>query len=348
MGNIKLNILVKGGDNSLNCIRMIAIVMVLYSHSFILSGSTEPTPPFLDGGYGPIGLNIFFILSGFLIPQSYMRSKNAKSFIIARILRILPGLAGVLTLCVCVLGPMVTTLPLGVYITNPNTYSHLLLLSLFFGSYNLPGVFENNHFPLVVNGSLWALKYIVLFYVVVLVLGTIKLLNNKRFILSMFLLCFCLYHLKLEDSSYFFMINTVQALRLFTYFSLGILAYLYKNYIPIDILYFILCIAVLIITSFIGGLNEAVFMFVLSYIVIYIGFNKRISPYCFCKSVDISYGVFIYSFPVQQTLVHLYGGKMNPWINFSLSLSLSIGLAALSWCIFEKRAQKLKYIIVVR
>jgi len=119
-------------------------------------------------------------------------------------------------------------------------------------------------------------------------------------------------------------------------------AYLYRDSLPMDISYFVFCVLVLVIASLKKGLNESLFVFVLTYMVLYLGFNKRIYLPWFSKIDDISYGVFIYSFPVQQTVIYLYGGKMNPWINFSISLVISLVLGALSWHICEKRFLKLK------
>src|SRR5664280_330160 len=144
MDKQNLESVIKGRENNLVIIRILAVIMVLYSHSFILSGSAEPSPPFFNGGYGPIGLNIFFVISGFLITQSYLRTPNPARFIWSRALRILPGLFCVVTLCAFVLGPLVTTLPLDSYFTNLQTYAYLLLITIFIGHNTLPGVFAHN------------------------------------------------------------------------------------------------------------------------------------------------------------------------------------------------------------
>lgn len=342
MDNSNLESVINGRENNLNIIRLFAIIMVLYSHSFILSGSSEPSPPFFNGGYGPIGLNIFFVISGFLITHSYLRTQNPKRFLWSRVLRIFPALFCVVTLSAFVLGPLVTTLPLDAYFTNPQTYSYLLVFTLFIGHGVLPGVFTQNPYPFAVNGALWVLKYMVAFYALVLFLGITKVLDKKRIILMMFLLCLVLHHLNVGKSLYLFMISIDQTLRLFTYFGLGMVAYLYRDSLPIDIAYFVFCVLVLVIASVQKGLNESLFVFILTYMVLYVGYNKRIYLSRFSKIDDISYGVFIYSFPVQQTVVYLYGGKMNPWINFSISLVISLVLGALSWYICEKRFLKLK------
>ena len=55
---------------------------------------------------------------------------------------------------------------------------------------------------------------------------------------------------------------------------------------------------------------------------------------------DISYGVYIYAFPVQQLLV-LYGGADHGLLVFiALAVPLTFGLAALSWKLVEHPAMR--------
>lgn len=186
------------------------------------------------------------------------------------------------------------------------------------------------------------LKYMVAFYALVLFLGITNVLYKKRIILMIFLLFLVLHHLNVGKSLFLFMISIDQTLRLFLYFGLGMVAYLYRDSIPLDISYFVFCALILIIASMKDGLHDSLFVFILTYMVLYFGFHKRTYISWFSKIGDFSYGVFIYSFPVQQTVVYLYGGKMDPWVNFSISLIISLALGALSWHILEKRFLKLK------
>lgn len=331
-----------GRDNNLDIIRLFAAIMILFSHAFILSGSAEPKTPFYNDSYGSLGLDIFFVMSGFLITQSYLRTRNPARFIWSRVLRIFPALFCVVILSAFIIGPLVTILPMYMYLTHPQTYSYLLTLSLYIGHNSLPGVFPHNSFPFAVNGSLWMLKYLVAFYVLVLFLGITRILEKKRIILMIFLLCLVLNYLNVGTSLFLYMISIDQTLRLFLYFGLGMVAYLHRGWIRMDISNFVFCVLILVIASVKNGFNDSFFVFVLSYMVLYLGFHKRIYISWFSKIGDFSYGVFIYSFPVQQTLVYLYGGKMNPWVNFAISLVVSLILGALSWHLCEKRLLKFK------
>ncbi len=97
----------------------------------------------------------FFALSGFLVTGSALRLRVTSTFLAFRILRILPALLVEVTLSALVLGPIFTRLSLRSYFTDPQFFRYfgnIVGLITFF----LPGVFENNHVP-VVNGNLWTL-----------------------------------------------------------------------------------------------------------------------------------------------------------------------------------------------
>lgn len=51
---------------------------------------------------------------------------------------------------------------------------------------------------------------------------------------------------------------------------------------------------------------------------------------------DTSYGIYIYSFPIQQTLMYFF--KLDTALLFMLSLPLSILLGYVSWHLIEKKA----------
>jgi peptidoglycan/LPS O-acetylase OafA/YrhL len=90
--------------NNLNFLRLIAAGLVLYGHSAILLG--HPEPLFLSWmPLGPLGVAIFFVISGYLVTQSWQQDPNLQRFFIRRCFRIFPGLIVCVLLCIFVLGP---------------------------------------------------------------------------------------------------------------------------------------------------------------------------------------------------------------------------------------------------
>ena len=158
--------------NNLDIIRFLAATLVVFSHAYPLTTGNNATEPFAvcSNGqmtFGELAVSIFFIISGFLITQSYDRSKNPIYYFKARVLRIFPGLIFCVLLTVFFLGPIFTELNVKDYFKDPKTYDYLKTITLYWIQYDLPGVFQTNVWPGAVNGSLWTLWYEFFFYIVV-------------------------------------------------------------------------------------------------------------------------------------------------------------------------------------
>lgn len=159
-------------DNNLNVLRLIGATLVLYGHSYVFLGLREPI--FLSWiALGPLGVFIFFTISGYLIAASWDHDPHLLRFLARRALRIFPALAVCVALSVLVLGPVLTTLPLTDYFSNEHTWGYFRNIFLYI-SYYLPGVFENNRVANAVNGSLWTLPIEFIMYFAVAVVGIIR------------------------------------------------------------------------------------------------------------------------------------------------------------------------------
>ncbi len=159
-------------DNAFDFLRFVAAFAVLYSHSFALLGLPEP---FLIIGFpaANIGVYVFFVISGFLVCQSWDRDPSLARFAARRGLRLLPGLFVAVCFTVFLIGPLMTTLPLTRYFGTAGTWTYLLSNAcLSIGQFALPGVFETNPIPAAVNGSLWTLRYEALLYIILAAIGT--------------------------------------------------------------------------------------------------------------------------------------------------------------------------------
>ena len=112
-------------SNNFDFLRFIGAFLVIFSHSFVLtSGFNNGEPLFNLTGIltlGGTGLLIFFVISGFLIAQSWNIHNSPSQFIWNRLIRIVPGLIGVAVVTVFIIGPLVTTFPLSDYFKNPMT-----------------------------------------------------------------------------------------------------------------------------------------------------------------------------------------------------------------------------------
>src|SRR5689334_3389618 len=110
-------------DNAFDVLRLFAALTVIFGHAFRLTG--EIGPSFAGTGVATTGVKVFFVISGYLVAQSWMRDPNPARFLRRRLLRIMPGLVAVVALTAFVLGPLVTRLPLPAYFADARTLLYL-------------------------------------------------------------------------------------------------------------------------------------------------------------------------------------------------------------------------------
>ena len=91
-----------------------------------------------------------------------------------------------------------------------------------------------------------------------------------------------------------------------------------------------------------GGLQELAFTLGLPALIIISGALGTPVLRRFGRFGDISYGLYIYAYPVQQTVLWIGGASLPFWQGMILSLIITVALAALSWHWIEKPALSLK------
>lgn len=340
-----INDCVNDKKNNYDIIRFFAAVFVIFSHAYPLTSHGGEFFVTLSNGQSDLGsmaVAIFFIISGFLITQSFDRTENLRIFIKSRILRIYPGLIAAVFLCVFVIGPNATTLRINEYLTNGDTYNYLKVIYLFPMQWTLPGVFENSSFNNSVNGSLWTIPFEILSYGIVALIGFIGLLKHKKVVL---LLCIVsLYakaHMKIFVPENITWIYLPSFLDLFSFFAIGMFVYSYKDKIILSKWYALISLLMLFISLRFGGFVD-VFTICGSYLIFYVVYNKKIKLHNFNKYGDFSFGIYVYAFPIQQTVTYLFGGEISVIMNIMISLPTTIIIAYFSWHVVEKPALMLK------
>lgn len=326
-------------NNNLNLLRMIAASAVIISHSFPITAGKDAIQPMeeLTGvQLGTMGLYVFFAISGFLIADSYHRSRTMSHFVTARFLRIFPGLLVVLLVTVLALGPLTSTLPLGEYFRNPGTITYVPSnLSLYFLQYELPGVFEGNPQPGTINGSLWTLFYEVVCYAGVVVAGALAIFARRRRLwLAVF--AYALVWVAVfvvQDAAP----QPLIALRdLSLPFFIGMVLYSLRDKVRLSYVGLVLLgvLPFLLGPSTLGRLSVVA---AISYGVFVLGYRIKGPLLRYNRLGDYSYGTYIYGFPVQQSLVFVIPAMTAVW-NAVLALALALVLAIASWHFVEKPA----------
>ena len=150
-------------QNSFTFIRLLCALIVLYEHAVLLTGAENLLCLDLRG----IAVNVFFILSGFWVTQSYLRSSSVKEYAKKRYNKIFPLYFTVVILSAILL-VFFSNLSAKDYFTDSEFYKYLIanLTTLNFIHPTLPGVFEGLALGGSVNGSLWTIKIELGFYII--------------------------------------------------------------------------------------------------------------------------------------------------------------------------------------
>lgn len=336
----------KGTGPGFDHLRIGLAISILAWHSFGASYGTEwvkTVPGFIIAFLATL-LPMFFGLSGFLIMGSAFRTQDVRIFITFRVLRILPALIVEIALSAIVLGAVVTKLPLQDYYTNPQFFSY-------FGSligaikYWLPGVFVDNPVT-TVNGALWTVGPEIACYCLVAAMMTTGLFIRKgpMILCAAVFLAICLIADRWETD--WNAVHLPTKALVFSFIS-GNLIYLYRYKIKYSGALFATALAVSI-AAIVAAQNYwqlrpgyYVAAFLMSYCSAFVGLTAlRSMP--FFRTGDYSYGIYIYAFPIQQTVAHYFPNLRVWWFNLALSLPLAITFAVLSWHLIEKPALRLR------
>ncbi|WP_289663008.1 acyltransferase family protein [Flavobacterium panacagri] len=335
-------------NNNFDFLRFLFALLVVLSHAYPLSGSHETKQWIFQVSNGQlvmaqIGLNGFFIISGFFIFQSLERSQSLKEYFRKRFLRLFPALFFVLLFSV-VLAPFVYngSIP---FLLNREVYTYIPYnLILYKFQSGIKGIFDTNPYH-AINGSLWTIRYEFTLYIVLAFLFFIKNKKTKVVILCisyiLFLVLYNFYLVRFAGSSVLGF-QGIHVLNLGTFFIAGsLLAVL--NFEKIKNKKIILVIALLFIFIALRfSYYDSVKHILLPVIVLLIGFVPITFLRDFGKAGDSSYGIYIYSFPVQQVLMYFF--KMDTCMLMITSVVISIALGFLSWHFIEKKALHYKTI----
>jgi peptidoglycan/LPS O-acetylase OafA/YrhL len=321
--------------DSFDILRLFAAALVLWTHHFVLTGSKAPFCEPLRVNYGIVGVYIFFAVSGYVNALSIERRQSVASFLSARAVRIYPALAACVatTIIVCA---FLTRVGLVDYFFSMDTLKYGIYNSTMlrgFMVFSLPGVFETNPYPLIVNGSLWTLPIEATIYVVFAILMSTFTFRPET---SLWLFILAATALIIADETQgpfretggaflkfgvmFLAGSSIAALRLSRghwsalahMCAIGLMLLLFKQ------------------SSMVGWL-------VLLAVAV-VGIGSVQPPEFLRPRFDISYGFYLYAFPLQQIAVSFLGGFFVSLIVASLGTIL---LATLSCFLVEQPSRDL-------
>lgn len=323
-------------NNNFDLLRLFAALLVFLSHSFELRGIKENWIKSLIGSnylLSELGLIIFFAMSGFLVCRSLYITQSAKQFLRNRFLRIWPALA-VCTLIVFTAGIFLTTLPVGTYLTHSQSVQFLVRnLSALSSTLWLPGVFDGHP----VNASVWTIPVEVRLYIIMLLVFLVTRLVFTQWMLIITVCSWLAMTIIPTDILYRFLkAHNILAIQQGLYFFAGACIYLYKDKIPFKFWIWLALLAYWIVLliwfpAYVKKLQLPFFVYSVLWMAV------KWPKISFFKA-DISYGFYLYAWPVQALIQTTMGAEMNFAVYvFVSAIGISI-MALLSWYLVEKKA----------
>ncbi|MGI4794058.1 MAG: acyltransferase family protein [Janthinobacterium lividum] len=332
--------------NNLDLMRLGFASMVLLSHaSELIYGdrSHEPlTQAFHTISFGELGVDCFFILSGFMIANSWERDPSWWSFLKKRVLRIYPGFIAAYLLSTIAVGAIGAVSARG-YLAG--LHPGLIIKEL--GMLHVPSTpptFEGTY-DAGANWSLWTIRYEFACYLMILALGLAGALSSARVTTALWLaaaalfVAFRIHHTgggpgAIEGGP------KETFLRLVPMYLSGAVIHrtgIWKNRSPL----LIVTAAILLVAGMSHPFTAELSVETAgAYLLFIVGFTPVRHPEA-RRLPDVSYGVYLYGWPVQKLL--LLWWPIAPFLGiFALSLAGSLALGLASWFAVEKPALALR------
>lgn len=335
----------QGRHNNFDFLRFLLATGVVFTHSYVLLRGPGQAADALDrwtGGQvsGGTAVSFFFFISGFLVTESWRRSRTGWAYFRKRLLRIFPAFVVVSLFCALVVGPLGAD-SAGAYFHQFRPVPFLVYMGLLVGPF-LPPVFLHLPLPNAVDGSFWTLRYEFWCYVLVALLGATGLLARRAWIAALWAVVLAVVTLQ-----------NVGALRLprpelhllgspslwpglLAFFVAGMTFRVFGDRVRLTpIGAFVSLAALAAVLALHAGACLAL-PTLGAYLLLWVAYSPRVPLQRWGKYGDFSYGLYLYGFPVQQLLIQYAGRNLTPVSLFAAAMLLTTALAALSWHLVEK------------
>lgn len=328
-------------SNSLNLFRLVLAATVLFAHSFYIAG--QGVGPQIHGeNLGGWAVAGFFVLSGFLITRSRLRT-GPGDYLLHRIARIFPAFLVCLGVTAFVFAPLAALIEHGTlagFLSTPVTPLEYIWgnITLYIDHYTIGTTLQSVPYPGAWNGSLWTLFYEFLCYILVWVLGGLALFRRTPLVagvafavsLAVWIGIGLAQRWGLDESFVLFA-------KLAPFFLGGSLVYFLveragiNRYLGIGAL----VVAAVLIAAVPrwGGQAAAPF---LAYGLLWL--SAVVPQPGWIARNDVSYGFYIYAWPVQQLTVLLGVAALGMPVYIVVTIAVTFALAWASWVGIERRA----------
>jgi len=324
-------------SNNFDALRLGLAVLVIYSHAYALGLGSEAAEPLqrLTRGqmsFGAMAVDLFFVLSGYLITASAERSSSMGSYLSKRVRRIYPAFVVNALLSVLIVVPLAHAVVRAPAITN------FIGETLRLREFEYSSAFLGNPYPGPINGSLWSIQYEVWCYLGVAVLAALGLLRRRWLLLGSFIVSVgvsVLWQVKgivLGGKILGRILGSPQLwARMLPLYLAGVVAYAFREQIRLRARGALFAIVVLIAACFLPCGWTLVFPFAGTYLALYLAFAPWLRMHWFGRYGDFSYGTYLYAFPIAQIIMSRIGHPVSAWELFALSTPPTLLAAVASW-----------------
>lgn len=330
--------------NSLNLFRLILAALVLFAHSWYVAG--RGSGPSIQGeNLGGWAVAGFFVLSGFLITRSRLRTTPGE-YLLHRVARIYPAFLVVLLVTAFVFAPIALLVQqgsLGGFLTTPISPFQYVWgnLPLYIDHYAVGATLQSAPYPDAWNGSLWTLFYEFLCYLTVWVLGFVALFRRSPLMVALLWIVSVAVYASIGLASRIGLDSSFDLFaRLLPFFLGGSLMYfLIERYginRSLGIAALLAALAVIWLIPRWGGQASAP---LLAYGLL--SLSTWVPQPGWIARNDVSYGFYIYAWPVQQLTVLFGGDDLGMPLYLVLTVVGTFALAWFSWVLVERPAMLL-------
>lgn len=347
--------------NAVTLLRLLAAGVVVFGHAWEVGGhGADPLQrlfgePYRNGGVnlaGELGVNTFFALSGYLVTQSWLRSRSPGDFALKRFRRIFPAFWVCLAATGLALFPFVWARQHGTTLAAafsgapfPGYVARNFLLRIF--QPQIGDLFATHPAAGVANGALWSLFPEFLCYVGVALAGLCAAFTSRRALL--WAAAGAIFALHLAGPWLLAHASPAVAARGWivwrfatqaSFFAAGALWCVHAERMIVTVPRALLVGAISAGAFALGGYFVAAPLFLPPLALL----AAATLPGAALERIgDFSYGTYLYHYPIQQALVAFGAALWSPWALFAASLALVLPVAALSWFVVEQPALRWRF-----
>lgn len=290
-------------------------------------------------GYDPswMGVNVLFMLSGFMVMRSLQRHENGLKMLASRAARNLPTLVIYTLAILCVIFP--------IFGVKANDFSSLAgklakyafdVVSCTDPGRLLPGLLDDAKYACVIQGALWTFRWGLIAYIAAASAWSIGLFKRPIYVLVTALTAMVGYMIALGTHVWDVAVvpsHALTVLRLAWPFLMGMSIYAFKDRLP---RHWAIAAGLLTLTSFSyfiapwTPLIEILATLFYSYTAYLMITSQAALPKFMRKAPDLSLGIYVFHWPTAQILLLLVPGATSMGL-FAMTLPITLIISASIW-----------------